>query len=153
MDKAELIKKNVDELLTLIGIDAKCDVALDNNQYMATIKTEVDAPFLIGKYGETLSAMQRVIEAMLYKTYQEPVSVLVNVNDYRERQRERLEGIAENTATRAIAERKTVTLRSFSAFERKIIHEYISTKFPELTTISDGEGADRKLNISLKSDQ
>lgn len=151
MDKQETIKKNVITLLDMMGITADCEITLQDDQYVATIKTETEAPYLIGKYGETLSAIQRILEAMLYKTFHEPVSVLVNVNDYRERQKERLIGIAENVAARAITERRTVTLRSFSAYERKLIHEYISKKYPELTTYSEGEGYDRKLNIGLKN--
>lgn len=152
MSKEETIKKNIETILDMMGMQVTIDVTLTDNQYVVAIKTEAEAPYLIGKYGETLSAIQRIVEAMLYKTYNEPVSVLVNVNDYRERQKERLEGIAENVATRAITEKRTVTLRSFSPYERKLIHEYISTKYPELTTFSEGEGYDRRLNVGLKTD-
>jgi spoIIIJ-associated protein len=59
--------------------------------------------------------------------------------------------IAENIAKRVTADGQKVELDSFSAFERKLVHEYISANYPSLTSFSEGEGLDRKLVIALKT--
>ncbi len=152
MDKEQTIKMEVEVLLGKMGLTPEVSVAIDSETYVVQLKTDTDAPFLIGKYGETLSSIQRVLEAMLFKLFKEPVNLLVNVNDYRERQKVRLEGIAENIANRVVSEQKPVTLRSFSAYERKVIHEYISKNYPQLKSFSEGEGRDRRLNVAPKDE-
>lgn len=152
MDKQQTIQQKTEELLTKMGVTAEVTITPENDTYKVTLQSENNAPILIGRHGETLASMQRVLEAMLFKHYQEAVNVLLNVNDYREKQTERLQGIAENVAARVIREKRGVALGSFSAFERKIIHEYISQNHPELISHSQGEGLDRKLHIDLKEE-
>jgi len=127
-------------------------VKAENENYFVQIKSLIDAPFLIGRYGETLQATQRIIEVFLFKIFGEKIELVINVNDYRERQKERLEKIAENIAQRVVAEKKEQSLGSFSNYERKIIHEFISKNYPELTSYSEGEGYNRILIVALKKD-
>lgn len=151
MNKEETIKMETEVLLGKIGLTLEVELEKQDDAYVVNLKTAEEAPLLIGRFGETLSSLQRILEAMLFKTFQEPLNILVNVNDYRERQRARLEGIADNIAKRVIQEGKPSTLRSFSSYERKVIHEYIAKKFPDLTTYSEGEGVDRRLNVAPKN--
>lgn len=150
MEKIDIIKQEVNDLLTKIGVKYELELRMEGAAYFCQINTESDAPYLIGKHGEMVQSLQRILEAILYNKFSEEVSVLVNVNDYREKQKERLEKIADNVATRVMSEERSAYLRSFSAYERKIIHEYISSKYPDLQTVSEGEAADRKLVISKK---
>ena len=87
---------------------------------------------------------------MCFKTFQEAVNILVDVNDYRQRQKERLYAICDNVVKRVNEEKNVVTLRSFNAYERKIIHEYIGKKYPVIETHSEGEGSERKLLVALR---
>ena len=41
-------------------------------------------------------------------------------------------------------------IRSLSSFERKLIHEFITANYPDLTTSSVGEGRERQLVIEAK---
>ena len=152
MDKKETIKAEAEGLLTKMIDSFEIEVTEMEGMYEVMIKTEENAPTVIGRHGETIRAIQKILEVMFYKKFGEPVELLVNVNDYREKQRERLEGIAEDIAQRAIAENKELPLRSFSAFERKLIHEYISKNYPNLTTHSEGEGKDRQLLVGPKAE-
>lgn len=148
MEKETILKQLVEELLQKIDINAEVVISLEEERYIVQLNTESDAPFLIGRFGETLLSLQRIIEAMMYKKINEETNILINVNDYRERQRERLEKIADNLAQRVIEQGRDAYLRSFSSYERKIIHEYIGTKYPDLVSHSEDEGEERKLVIS-----
>ncbi|NTU74234.1 RNA-binding protein, partial [Candidatus Roizmanbacteria bacterium] len=90
---------------------------------------------------------------ILYKSTGESVSLLVNVNDYREKQKERLEHIADQHAQKVQSYQRSSHLRGFSSYERKMIHEYITSTYPDLTTYSVGEGRDRQLVVDLKSNE
>ena len=148
MDKLKSIKSETEELLKKMIDKFGIEVTQEEEVFHVVIKTEEDAPTVIGRHGETIRALQKILEVVLYKKFGEPVNLLLNVNDYREKQVERLEGIAEDIAQRVKSENREVPLRSFSSYERKIIHEYIAKNYPDLTSYSVGEGRDRQLIVS-----
>lgn len=153
MDKAKVIKKETDEILKKMVDKYEVDVTADGEMYHVMIKTEEEAPAVIGRHGETIRALQKILEVMLYKKFGESVEVLVNVNDYRERQKERLESLAHRTAEKVIDFKSASYLKGLSSYERKIIHEYVVSNFPDLSSYSIGEGGDRKLVINLKGQE
>ena len=126
------------------------EVADDGGVFQVIIKTDEEVSTVIGRHGETIRAIQKILEVVLYKKLGEPVDLLVNVNDYREKQKERLEGIATEMAEKTKASNEPSYFRGLSSFERKLIHEFITAKYPELTTFSEGEGRDRKLVVEVK---
>lgn len=153
MDKQKIIKAETEELLKKITDKFEVDVEEDGGIYHIVIKAEEDAPTIIGRYGETIRALQKILDVILYKKLGEPVDILVNVNDYREKQKERLEGMATEAADRVKATKETTYLSRLSSFERKIIHEYITNNYPELSSYSVGEGRDRRLVVDIKKQE
>ncbi|NTU46221.1 hypothetical protein HGA88_01200 [Candidatus Roizmanbacteria bacterium] len=150
MDYSETIKTEMQTLLSKMIEGFEVTVEQSEDMYSVHITTNDEAPTLIGHHGETIRAMQKILEVMMFKTAGEPIHILINVNDYREKQKERLEHIATQVADRVQTERRQQYLRGFSSYERKIMHEYITTNHPELTTYSLGEGRDRRLVVDLK---
>jgi len=152
MDKLTVIKTETEEMLKKMIEKYELEVTEENGIFNIVIKTEEEAPTIIGRHGETIRAIQKIIEVIAYKNIGEPVNILVNVNDYREKQKERLENLAAQAAERARAEQRQTYLRGFSSYERRIMHEYITANYADLTTYSIGEGKDRRLIIDLKKD-
>lgn len=153
MDKIQTIKTEVEELLNKMINEFEVDVKEENGMYQVIIKTQEEAPTVIGRHGETIRAVQKILEVILYKKFNEPVSLLVNVNDYREKQKERLEALASETAAKTQNTKEPSYIRGLSSYERKMIHEYITANYPDLTTYSVGDGRDRRLVIDLKSNE
>lgn len=153
MDKQNAIKAATEELLSKMIDTFEVEVSEDEGVYQILIKAEDEAPTVIGRHGETIRALQKILEVMLYKQFGEPLSILVNVNDYREKQRERLEGLANQFAQKATETKEPAYIRGLSSYERKMIHEYVTANYPDLTTYSVGEGKDRNLVINLKSNE
>ena len=87
MDKSETIKTEVEELLKKMIDTFEVEVEEEESIYQVIIKTENDAPTVIGRHGETIRAIQKILDVVLFKKLGEPVSLLVNVNDYREKQK------------------------------------------------------------------
>ena len=152
MDKLKTIKSEAEDLLKKMIEKFEVEVTLEEDIFHVVIKTEEEAPTVIGRHGETIRALQKILEVVLYKKFGEPIDLLLNVNDYREKQVERLEGIAEEIAQRVKNEKREVPIRSFSSYERKIIHEYIAKNHPDLTSYSVGEGRDRQLLVAPKKE-
>ncbi len=153
MDKAQVIKTETEELLKKMIDEFEIDVSQEEEVFQIIIKTDKDAPSVIGRHGETIRAIQKIIEVILYKKFSEPTNILVNVNDFREKQTERLKALTSDMADRVMSTKEEAYLKGLSSYERKIIHEYVTSNYSDLTTYSTGDGRDRKLVISLKKDE
>ena len=150
MDKLKIVETEAKELLSKIIDNVDIEVSEDHGLFHILIKTEEEAPVVIGRHGETIKAIQKILEVVMYKKTGASVELLVNVNDYREKQKERLVEIAERSAQKAIEFKSASYVRGLSAYERKVIHEYVTNKYPELASYSTGEGRDRRLVVDLK---
>ena len=149
MDKTETVKTETEGLLSKLITTYTIDVKEDAGAYQIVIQTE-EAPTIIGRHGETIRAIQKILEVILYKKLQESVRVLINVNDYREKQQERLEYMASQYADKVVESHQAESVFHLSSYERRIIHQYITNNYPDLASYSVGEGRDRKLVIDLK---
>lgn len=152
MDKAARIQHVADHVLSRMLANYKISVQAVEDVYQIIIQTEDEASTIIGRHGETIRAFQKILEVMLFKEFGEAVKILVDVNDYRAKQKERLEYIAKQHADKVAETNAPAYLRGFSSYERKIIHEYITANYKDLTTYSLGDGKDRRLVVTLKSE-
>jgi len=150
MDKLSTIKSETEALLSKI-ID-KFEVAVNEEEgiFQIDIKSEEEVSTVIGRHGETIRAIQKLLEVILYKKLGEGVDLLVNVNDFREKQKERLETLAAEYAENTKTSGNPSYLKNLSSFERKIIHEFITANYPDLISSSVGEGRDRQLVIEVR---
>jgi spoIIIJ-associated protein len=153
MDKVNTIKTEVELLLSKMIDNFSVEVSEEDGLFQVIIKTDEEAPTVIGRHGETIRALQKILEVMLYKKIGEPISLLVNVNDYREKQKERLERIASEMVSRVQTTKEPAYFRGLSSYERKLIHEYVTQNYPDITTYSVGEGRDRRLVIDVKKEE
>lgn len=150
MEKIEIIKKETEELLSKMINSFTVEVEEEFGVYQIVIKTQKEGATVIGRHGETIRAIQKILEVILYKKFNEAVEILVNVNDFREKQKERLEILANEYAEKTRTSQSPSFIRNLSSYERKLIHEYITKNYPDLTTYSTGEGRDRRLVIEVK---
>jgi spoIIIJ-associated protein len=149
----ETIESLCQELLRHLGVSAeKVLIEKDGDLYTVHITlAEGEQPaLLIGHHAETLNAFQRIISIMLYNRLQEKLEVLIDINNYRNEQKERIEAIAQGLAEKVQTDGRAALLRSFNPYERKLIHSYITEKFPDLQSISEGSPDQRVLRISKK---
>lgn len=153
MDLKESLQKKADLLLSQLISDYSVEV-MDGEEgaLIVQVTTESEAPTLIGRHGDTIRALQKVLEIMMFKQTGQSALISVNVNDYREKQEERLTYIANEAAQRVIATHERSYLRGFSSYERRIMHDYIGKNYPTLASFSMGEGRDRRLVIEEKNE-
>ena len=104
---------------------------------------------LIGFKGKNLAAIQLILSLMVKKKLGEWVRVLLDVNNYRQEQKERLEKMAESFAKKAIEENREVQMIPMSPFERRLCH-MVLTKIEGITSDSEGEGEERHIVIKPK---
>ncbi len=108
-----------------------------------------DTGLLIGRRGETLSALQFLVNFMVSHRLKNRVSIMVDVEGYRQRRQESLQALALRIAERVKTSRRTFILEPMSPSDRRIIHLALA-EHPDVTTQSMGEGNHRKVTILPK---
>jgi spoIIIJ-associated protein len=150
MEIIKIIKEEAENLIKKIIDEFKIDIKQKDKIYQIKIKTDKEASTIIGRHGETIRSIQKLLEVILFKRFKAPINILVDVNDFREKQKEKLEKIAQEMAQKTMEEKRANFIRNLSSYERRLIHEYISNNYPLLTTYSIGEGKDRQLVIDFR---
>lgn len=101
---------------------------------------------LIGRHGKTLDALQFIISAITTRTLGFRYPVVVDVEGYKNRQRQKLESIANNAARRAASQHRNIKLRPMTPYERRIVHLALRDR-DDVETASEGEGSARHVVV------
>ena len=110
-----------------------------------------DSGLLIGRRGETLSSLEYLVRLMASKTLDKRANIMIDVEDYRLRRKEKLEDIAKKTAKKVSETGKRITLEPMSAADRRIVHMALAD-LEDVITQSRGEGLQRKVVINPATD-
>lgn len=104
---------------------------------------------LIGKRGQTLDSLKYLLSLVVNKESESYVKVKVDTENYRQRRRETLEGLAKNIAFKVKRTKRSVSLEPMNPFERRVIHSALQND-RYVTTKSEGEEPYRHVVVSLK---
>lgn len=105
-----------------------------------------DLAVLIGRHGRTLDALQFLISAITVRKIGYRYPVIIDVESYKNRQRQKLEALAVATAKRAVSQGRSVKMRPMTPYERRIIHVALRDD-DRVDTASEGEGAGRHVVV------
>jgi spoIIIJ-associated protein len=78
------------------------------------------------------------------------VRVLLDINNYREEQKTRLQEMAKDLAQKVLTTGQAVEMMSMSSYERRLCHMALQ-EIEGITSESEGEGEMRHLVIKLKA--
>ena len=106
-----------------------------------------DLGILIGRGGATLQALQDIVTTIIRRTYPEGRRIVVDVERYKERRRQKLREYAERMADKALSTKKAIKLEPMTPRERKIVHDALKD-FAGVESKSEGEDPQRRIVIS-----
>ena len=140
------IKDLVASVVEAMGFDSRIDV-YDAGGFIAVDVASDNTALFIGQKGETIDALQYLINAAVYRKRPFVKRIILDAEGYRQRRVEAIQGIAHRTARRAIRERRAVELPPMNPSERRIVHLFLRDN-PKVTTASEGSGVNRRVRIS-----
>jgi spoIIIJ-associated protein len=105
-----------------------------------------DLDVLVGSNGETLDALQELTRLAVLRQSKRRVRLLLDINGFRARQRERLVTIVKATAEQVIRTREDHEFQPMSPAERKIVHDAVAA-IDGARTESLGEDPHRRVVI------
>jgi spoIIIJ-associated protein len=147
-ESAALGKEVLQKIVDFITTDAAISVTQKDEKLVYEVSGGNTA-VLIGKRGQTLEAMQYLVEKIINKQNEERVRVEVDIEGYLQTQRERLQKLALRLSEKVKKSGKPVMAGQFNAHDRRIIHITLKED-REVRTHSVGEGYYRKLKIYPK---
>ncbi|MCH2672743.1 MAG: KH domain-containing protein, partial [Dehalococcoidia bacterium] len=110
--------------------------------------TGEDSGLLIGRRGQTLQALQFLVNLIVRRQF-DGVRVVLDVENYRQRREASLREMASKIAERVTQTNRSITLEPMPPADRRIIHTSL-TNHPSVSTESTGEGDSRKVTILPK---
>jgi len=137
-------------VLELMGVDAHVEIVEEDEDEVQLNVEGHDLGVVIGSYGQTLNAVQFLVNIVTNRGRGRRRRVVVDAQGYRDRRRRKLERLAEEHARRAKEERRDVIIEGLRASERRIIHTALQHD-PDVATFSEGEEPNRRLIISPRT--
>jgi spoIIIJ-associated protein len=144
-------KEELDEILKLMGIEAEVAISLEGGKVVADIKSENGA-ILIGKNGQTLNALQLIVNLIVNREEKTRTKVIVDSESYRERREKALVKMAREVADEVKREGRPGELEPMNSTERRVIHLALKDD-KDVETASRGEGSYRRVVVSPKRKQ
>lgn len=139
------------EILLQMGIPSTIEItSRDPVRFNIRIRSDAATQaLLIGRRGETLAALQFLVNMMINRQTKTRYRVVIDIENYRRRRDENLCALALRIATQVTQTQRSMALEPMTPYERRIIHMALQTS-PVVKTQSTGEGDQRRVVISLK---
>lgn len=106
-----------------------------------------DLAVLIGRHGRTLDALQMVISSLMSAALRFHYPVVVDVEGYKMRRKDKLRSLALQAAARAKRQHSKVALPPMNAYERRLVHLALVPD-ESVTTHSEGEDPSRRVVVT-----
>lgn len=132
----------VARVMDALGVEGSLGVREDDDTVTVTC-SGADVAILIGRHGQTIDAVQYLLNAISHRSYgEERKEVIVDAAGYRERRRATLESLAVRTAQQVRTNGERVELDPMTAVERKVVHLKLK-EFDGVQTASEGTEPNR----------
>ena len=149
-EQGEVAAEFLEGLLARMGMSAEVEPAFeDGTMYVDVLgdgPDDEDIGLLIGRHGQTLEALQELTRVAVGQRTGMRARIVVDVEDYRRRQRARLEARAREVAKRVARSGQEEELEAMSPFDRKVVHDAVSA-IPGVQSASRGEEPERRVVI------
>lgn len=137
----------VGDLLRLMRLSYQLHVTEERNTLIIDIETAGSDGLLIGKGGNTLSALEYVANRMLQRGSKKSPKIILDVSGYKRRRGDFLKSKALSLAEQVKAANKEVTTEPMDAADRSIIHAVLKAD-PAVQTRSVGQGPVKSIVVA-----
>ena len=137
----------VADLLRLMRLSSQLHVTEERNTLIIDIETAGSDGLLIGKGGNTLSALEYVANRMLQRGTKKSPKIVLDVSGYKRRRGDFLKSKALSLAEQVKAAKKQVTTEPMDAADRSIIHAVLKSD-PAVETRSVGQGRVKSIVVA-----
>ncbi len=148
-DPVEHAKLVFSTTIKLMGLEAAVtDARQDAGQGVISLKFDCpDSAAFTDDNARGLQSLQFLINSIINKNRKNRYSVRIDTADYWTKREEELAAKIESVVKDVIGNARPYRMEPMSAPLRKYVHSLIKAKYPEVETLSEGEGKWRKVVI------
>lgn len=150
-ETTDLLQRVTTDLMLKSGFASRVQVQPGEYHLVKMVVDDRSAAVLIGRYGNTVDAVEHLVEKIASKAVGERVRMNLDINNYRARREDALVQRARNAAAEVRNTGQPVTLDPAGGRERRIVHLYIQDT-GDLTTYTE-DGPDGKFVVVCQPDQ
>ena len=144
-----MAKSFLEQLISHMGIETVIHESTTQEGNILLQMEGENMGLLIGHHGETLDALQYLVNLHVNKGQEGYTRVTLDTENYRAKREESLVRLANRMANRAIKTGRRVSLEPMNPYERRIIHSALHGN-NQVETHSEGNDPYRKLVITSK---
>lgn len=146
--KTEIVDGVTEYLKQVInGMDLEVSFEVSKKTEATTIKIySSNNGILIGKDGRNLDALTTLARAYVSNLTSNGPKIILDVEDYKEKQIKRIERLAKNIARDVLRSKVDVEMDNMNSYERRAVHNILST-YKNIKTESVGEEPNRHVVI------
>lgn len=147
---ADRARNFLEEVVGAMGVEAHITIEENEEENDQGINIDLEGHslgVLIGRRGETLNALQYLVNVSVNKNQQERKRIFLDVGGYRKKREDTLVGLANRLAEKAKRRGRNVVLEPMNPQERRIIHSTLRGR-DDILTFSEGEDPFRKIIIA-----
>jgi spoIIIJ-associated protein len=145
---ARQAKELLGKIMGLMNLDVDIDLIEKDEKVLININGP-DLGILIGRRGETLDALQYLVNLSANKNIEKRKRIFIDIEGYRKRREDTLKKLAFKLADKARQRGRNVILEPMNSMERRIIHTALQGR-DDIYTFSEGEEPYRKIIIAPK---
>jgi len=123
--EGEIAADYLEELLDIADLDGDLDMDVEGDRAAVSI-VGADLSQLVGQRGEVLDALQELTRLAVYRETGERSRLMLDISGFRADRRAELEKLAEEKIAEVKDSGESVSLRSMSPFERKVVHDAVA---------------------------
>ena len=143
----DIVQDFLDKMFEIMGIEAVVDITYNEEDKTMDINlTGPEMGVLIGKRGQTLDALQKIVQSVVNKHSEDFIRVKLDTENYRARRKDTLENLARNISYKVKRTKKSVVLEPMNPYERRIIHSTLQND-KYVSTRSEGEEPFRRVVV------
>lgn len=149
-EQGEVAAEFLEGVLSRMGLTADVEPTFEDGTMYVDILGEgpddEEMGLLIGRHGQTLDALQEITRVVVGQRTGMRARIVVDVEDYKRRQRARLEARAREVAKRVARTHREEELEPMNPYERKVVHDAVA-QVSGAQSASRGEDPERRVVI------
>ncbi|MEB3428684.1 RNA-binding cell elongation regulator Jag/EloR [Citroniella saccharovorans] len=150
LEKAKISQELLGDILSNMKIESSIEynIVKERNiiEFNINAFDDRDTSIVIGRRGETLDAINYILNLVSNKNFENYTRVVLDIANYRKKREDQLIKLAQNKAFKVKKYKKNIRLEPMNPYERRIVHTALQS-FEGVTTVSEGQEPYRKVVI------
>lgn len=142
VEEGEIAGDYLEQLLDVLDYDGDLDLDVVGGRASVSLEGGKDLQKLVGKQGEVLDALQTLTRLAVQQQTGQRSWLMLDVAKWRAQRKDDLHEVGLKAAADVVSSGQRVALTPMSPFERKIVHDAVTT-VPGAKSESEGEEPNR----------